>query len=283
MSHANCSHLSSSQAKLGLCIAITLIFMVVEFVAGKMFHSLALVSDAGHMLTDCLALMVVFVSSFISHFPKNLSKNFGYHRVQVLGSLINGILLLIVSVLIIVEAIERLYHPEQTSFKALLTLGSSGLIVNTVVFLIIHSMGASQISIKGAYLHVLADLLASLTAVAAGVVIYFTGNTLVDPILSIFISFIILWTSVNFIKETINILMEGAPKEIPFEKVKSIVHHIDPSIQEVSELKCWSLTSQKNFLILRIKRNSSSQKPLKEIKASLHKEFALEDIFIEEA
>ena len=280
MGHSH-SEKNESLPKIIVCILISCVFMVAEFLVGHKYNSLALVSDSGHMLTDVLSLVVLLVGTMVARLKPTEKLSFGYARIQILGGLFNGALLFIASIGIIIRAFELLHNPHETSFAAILVMGTSGLFVNILVFFILHSMGTHHLSVRGAYLHALSDLLASLTAILAGIIIYYTGNSSVDPILSILISLIIFWTGISFFRDTISILMEGTPKNLNLAAVRELILSSSADIKSIDTFHSWSITSNKHCLILKLKISGKKEFDSHDLKKELREKFSFSDIFIE--
>lgn len=235
---------------IGLCL--TGAFMVAEVVGGYLSGSLALLADAGHMLTDTVALFLAWLGFRLGSRPADARRSFGYSRLEVLAGLINALTLFVLVGWIAYEAVQRLFAPEEVLAGPMLVVAVLGLIVNLVVFRILSSADADHVNIKGAMLHVLGDLLGSVGAIAAAVIIWLTGWMPIDPILSLLVSLLILRSAWALLTRTLNILMEGAPDGVEPEALgNQLVETID-GLAGVGHLHVWSLSSGQTMATLDI-------------------------------
>ncbi len=228
--------------RLQWALAITVTFLVAEVVGGWLSNSLALLADAGHMLTDAGALGLSLFVSWFARQPSNARKTYGYLRLEILAAFINGATLLVMSVWIIWEAALRLRAPEATQGGLMMIVAIAGLVANLVAAWLLHPQDGDSINVRGAYLHVLGDLLGSLGTVAAAVIIQATGWMAADPIVSIFTSLLIVRGAWALVRESVDVLMEGAPAHISCDQVRSALAQI-PGVSEVHDLHVWTLTS----------------------------------------
>ena len=205
---------------LAFSFIITAIFMIVEFIGGLISNSLALISDSGHMLTDVGALAVSIGAVYLGSKKSDEDKTFGYKRLETIAAFINGITLIVISALILKEGIERLVHPVNIKQEQLIIIASIGLLVNIVSALILFKNSKENINIRAAFTHVIGDMLGSIGAIVAGLIIQFSGWLYADPLISILISFIILFSSISLLRETFHTLMEGTPRNINLKQVK---------------------------------------------------------------
>ena len=229
-------------------LLLTGIFMLVEVAGGLYAGSLALLADAGHMLTDTAALALAYGAFRLSRRPADQMRTYGYDRFQVLAAFINGLVLFVIVVWIIKEAIERILVPSEVLAIPLLVVATAGLIINLISFKILHPGSKDNLNIKGALLHVAFDILGSIGAIIAGVVIYFTGWMKIDPILSIFLAAMILPSAWNLVKKATHILMEGTPDSFDVEALKAdLVSHI-PGLKDIHHVHVWLLTAERPLL-----------------------------------
>lgn len=223
-------------------IIIIAITMLIEVVGGVISHSLALLSDAGHMLTDLFALILSWLAHRFSTKKSDLQRSYGYHRLQIIAAFVNGLTLFFIAIIIVIESIKRFIHPVDVEWKVMLVIALFGLIANIAVFLILHSKCENNINIRSAMLHVAGDILGSLAAIFASVVIMLTGWEIADPLLSVFVSVIILNSGYKIIKNSCHILLEGTPEGISSEKIKSHIMLELPEVIDVHHIHTWSLS-----------------------------------------
>jgi len=236
----SCGGLSGSRA-LGIALLLTLGYAGVELVTGLWFGSLALVSDAGHMFSDAVALALAWVAAWLSQRPAGLRHSFGLARAEVIAGFVNGLSMLLVVVLIVVEAIRRLLAPAPVAGLGVLVVAFVGLLLNLAAAFII-SRGERNLNTRAALLHVMSDVLGSVIAMAAGAVIYFTGWTPIDPILSLVISVLILASTIHLLREALHVLMEGVPAAIRLEEVGQALARV-PGVSSVHDLHVWNISS----------------------------------------
>jgi len=240
------SHGHASGRVLAWSLAATTIFVAVELTAGIVAHSLALISDAGHNATDALALALAWFAIFIQHKPADESRTFGYHRAGVLAAFVNAIVLIGLTGWMLYESVRRLMAPALVDENLMIWVAAGGIVLNGGIMLGLRTAG-SDINIRGAFLHMLGDLLGVIAIVIGALVIRATGWTQVDPVLSILISLLIVWTAWNITRESLNILLEGLPKGLELQKVISAVKEV-PGVLDVHDLHIWSLGSNSHAL-----------------------------------
>ena len=236
----------AAQRNLGIAMLATGLIMAVEVGGGLLYHSLALLSDAWHMLTDLLSMFLCFLAGRMALRPPTVDKTFGYHRVEVLSALANGITLVVVALYVFYEAFERIMFPRHVEVLGMLTVAVIGLIAN-VVSMTFLSKSVFNINIKSAFLHVVGDALSSVGVVAAAIVMFFTGWYIVDPAISIVIGIFIVYSTSRMLREVIQILMEGAPSRIKLEEVVKTLRTIE-NVVDVHDAHIWSITSYVHYL-----------------------------------
>ena len=229
-------------ARLKWVLVITGLFMVAEVVGGVISQSLALLADAGHMFTDVGALALSLVAMRLAQRPPSVRKTYGYVRLEILAALVNGATLLLIAGLIIFEAWQRLREPVEIDGAVMLTVAALGLVVNVVGALLLHAHAHDNLNVRGAYLHVLGDLLGSVGAIAAGIVILTTGWTPADPIISVVIALLILFSSWRLVREAADVLLEAVPAHIEMDAVLSDLRGIE-GLEDVHDVHVWTLTS----------------------------------------
>lgn len=238
--HAH-SHRGTTRA-LGLALALTASFMVVEFVAGHLTGSLALLADAGHMLSDVGSLSLALFATWIARRPPSANKTYGYKRFEVLAALANGVLLGVAAVIIGLEAHERWHAPRDVHGVGVIAVGVAGLVINLVSAAILHERGRHNVNVRAAMAHVLADALGSCAAIVAGLVVFFTGETRADPLLSVVVATILLWGASRLVGEAAHILMEGTPQGFNPAEVERTIQSVE-GVASVHDLHLWSITS----------------------------------------
>jgi cobalt-zinc-cadmium efflux system protein len=246
-SHAGHSHapaLSQSNERVVLIgFAITLVFAMVEIVGGLVSGSLALVADAGHMLTDAAALGLAWAGFRFGRRPSSASKSFGYRRFEVVAGFVNALSLLVLVGWIAFEAIGRLFSPDPVLSGPMLVVAIIGLVANLGVFALLQSGDRSHVNIRGAMLHVMGDLLGSVGAIIAAISIWLTGWTPIDPILSLLLSALILRSTWVLLRGALHILMEGTPAGLDPATVRTHLLSTVPGVASVEHLHMWSITS----------------------------------------
>ena len=228
--------------RLRTALAVTAVFLVVEVVGGLLANSLALLADAGHMLTDVAALALSLFVAWFSRQPASPQKTYGYLRWEVLAAFLNGATLLLISAWIVWEAIARLRAPEPLQSGLMLIVAVAGLLVNVVAARILHSSGETSLNVRAAYLHVLGDLLGSVGTVAAAVIIRWTGWLAADPIASLIMALLILRGAWGIVRESVDILLEATPSHISLGSVRTQLEAI-PGIESVHDVHVWTITS----------------------------------------
>ena len=229
-------------SRLGVVLGLTVAFMVVEAVGGWISGSLALLADAGHMLTDAGALGLSLLSAWIALRPATDSKTYGYQRWEILAALINGAALFGIAAWVIIEAFQRIQHPQPIRADLFLAVAAAGLVVNLISLRMLHDLRHGSLNTRGAYLHVLGDALGSVGALAAAGVIALTGWTLADPIISIVLALLILFGAWQLLKESTDILLEAVPGHLSMPEVHQRMLGV-PGVTAVHDLHVWTVTS----------------------------------------
>jgi len=241
------THGQTSGRVLAWSLVATGAFVAVEFVAGIRAHSLALISDAGHNATDALALLLAWFAVFLQYKPADESRTFGYHRAGVLAAFVNAIALIGLTAWMLYESVQRLMTPETVDENVMLWVAAAGILLNGGIMLGLRCSGSNDINIRGAFLHMLGDLLGVTGIMVGALVIRATGWTRVDPMLSIVISVLIVWTAWSITRESLNILLEGLPKGLELKQVVSAIRAIE-GVLDVHDLHIWSLGSNSHAL-----------------------------------
>ena len=233
---------AASLPRLTAVLGLTLSFMVVEAIGGWLSGSLALLADAGHMLTDAGALGLSLLSAWIALRPANDSKTYGYQRWEILAALINGAALFGIAAWVILEAFHRIRHPEPIRAEMFLIVAAGGLLVNLVSLRILHGVRHGNLNARGAYLHVMGDTLGSVGALAAAAVILLTGWTLADPIISIALALLILVGAWQLLRESTDVLLEAVPGHVSMAEVQRRMLGV-AGVTAVHDLHVWTVTS----------------------------------------
>lgn len=233
--------------RLTVVFALTLAYMIAEAVGGFLTNSLALLSDAGHMLTDAAALLLALMAIWFASRPVTPEKTYGYHRMEILAALANGIGLAAISLLIFYEALQRLASPEPVRGSEVAAIAIGGLIVNLISAWLLHDASEESLNVRGAFLHVLGDAMGSIGAIVSGLLIWWKGWTLADPIVSVMMCVLIVYGAWQLIRASVNILLEGAPSHIDVEAVIAAIGEL-PGVAEVHDLHIWTISSGKEAL-----------------------------------
>lgn len=221
---------------------ITMVFMVAEAVGGWLANSIALMADAGHMLGDAMSLGLALFMAWVAQRPANPEKTYGYLRVEIFAALINAVALLAIVGVIMWQAAERLRAPGEVRSGLMLAVAVAGLVANLAAMRLLHGGHRQSLNVRGAYLHVLGDLLGSVGTLGAALVIMFTGWTLADPLISIGIALLILVGAWRLLKESVDVLLEATPKHIELRDVERQIATID-GVEDVHDLHVWTVTS----------------------------------------
>jgi cobalt-zinc-cadmium efflux system protein len=242
--------LPDSERRVFWAMVLTGGFMGVEVVGGLVSGSLALLADAGHMLTDFAALGLAWFAFRVARRPPDRRRSYGYHRVQVLAAFVNGIMLVAVVGWILVEAIGRLFAPVEILGGVMLAVAVGGLLVNIASFALLHGGDRDNINMKAAAIHVLGDLLGSAAAILAAGVILATGWAPIDPLLSILVALLILRSSWSIIRKSGHILLEGTPEWLDVESLRDDLVAAVPGVEDVHHVHVWSLTTEHPLITL---------------------------------
>jgi cobalt-zinc-cadmium efflux system protein len=229
-----------------VALSLTLIYAFVELAGGVWSGSLALASDAGHMFSDSVALALAAGAAWLARRPPGLKHSYGLARAEVIGATLNGLLMLGIIVVLVVESVQRLLDPRPVIAGPVMVIAAIGLVVNAAVAYTL-SRGHSDLNVRAALIHVLGDLVSSLAAVIAGAVIYFTGWVMIDPILSLVIAGLILITTLGLLRDTLHVLMEGVPSAVDLTEIGTALAGV-PGVAAVHDLHVWSIGSDRAAL-----------------------------------
>lgn len=251
--------------KLRLTMAITGSVMVLEVIGGILTRSLALLSDAGHMFTHFFALGVSFIAIRIACKEPCHHRTFGFYRAEILAALFNGILLFVVTAYIFYEGIKRLLHPEPVLGLQMLAVAVIGLAVNVLSVLILRGGAKDDLNIRGAFLHVMADTVSSVVIIIGAIIIYFTGWNIIDPLLAIGISAVIAVWAWGLLRDSVNILLEVAPRGVTADDVSAELRRTIPEIREIHDMHIWVITSNMYSLTAHIALDPAASTRRREI------------------
>ena len=259
--HSHAAVTEGNAKKLTIALILTTTFLVIEFIAGIITQSLALLSDAAHMFTDAAALAIALAAIKIAKRPADDKRTFGYQRFEILAALFNASMLFFVAMYILYEAYQRFTQPPEIQSIGMLVVASIGLIINLISMKILMSSATESLNMKGAYLEVLSDALGSLGVIIGAVIIYFTNWYWVDTIIAVAIGFWVLPRTWILLKQSINILLEGVPEEVDIEKLRNDLLALD-GVESIHQLKVWAITSKNIHLTVHLFAPNADRKQL---------------------
>ena len=279
MSHDHVHETSESNLRrVMIALVLTGIFMIVEVVGGILSGSLALLADAGHMLTDTMALALAAVAFHVSKRPADGNLTYGYQRFQILAAFVNGLSLLLIVGWILFEAVQRFVTPRDILGGTMLVVAVAGLVVNVIAFAVLHSGDQDNLNIRGAALHVAGDLLGSVAAIVAAIVIIYTGWTLIDPILSVAVAALILRSAWALVKRSAHVLLEGAPDWLDVADMQERIVANVPGVTEIHHVHVWGLTPQQLMMTMHVALDDGVHSQLdvvRGVKAFVQKEYGI--------
>ena len=264
-----------NRSRVFFALCLTGGFMVVEIIGGILSGSLALLADAAHMLIDTVALFLTWLAFGLAGKPADDERTYGYHRFPILAAFTNGISMLFIVGWIFVEAVQRLYDPVEVLAGPMLAVAATGLLVNIVAAAILFGADRDNLNVRGAYLHVLGDLLGSVAAIAAAIVIMVSGWMLIDPLLSFLVGALILRSTWFLIRDSGHVLLEGTPAELDVREIGAdLVEHLD-AIEDVHHVHAWSLAQDRSLLTLhaRIREGADADAAINAIHRRLAERF----------
>ncbi len=272
------THPHSDDKRLLWALTLTGGFMVAEVIGGVMSNSLALLADAGHMLTDTVSLFLAWLAARLSRKPADKLRSYGYHRMQILAAFLNGTAFILIVIWIGYEAVQRFIDPPQVNALIMMPIAVLGLLVNIAAFAILHSGDHENLNIKAAVLHVIGDLLGSVAAITAGVIIYYTGWMPIDPILSVLVALLILRSAWFVIKQSSHILLEGTPDDVDVSNLKKVLSEAVPGVIDVHHVHLWSLTPKRPIITMHvlIEKNCQYTAVLENLKQVLKNNYGIE-------
>ncbi len=283
--HAHARHHGNERATriLRFSLVVTLAYIVLLVLAGVRSHSLALLSEAGHNLSDFFALLLSLIAVYLQSRPPSATKTYGYHRAGVLAALANAASLVAVSLLIFYEAFRRWRNPQQVHAEVMIGVAAAGVVMNGVIAVLLYRTGR-DVNLRSAFLHEIGDTLSTAAVIAGGWAILATGQNWIDSALSFGIGALILWSGFGIVRETLNILLEGTPRGIKLERVEAAIREID-GVNDIHDLHVWNLGSETRALSCHISiadiPPSVSERILRDVRGCLHTEFRIDHTTIQ--
>ena len=274
----NHSHIGDNMRRVVIALLLTGSFMIVEVIGGILSGSLALLADAGHMLTDTMALALAAVAFQVCKRPADAKLTYGYHRFQILAAFVNGLSLLFIVGWILVEAVDRFFSPTEVLGKTMLVVAAAGLVVNLIAFAVLHGGDRENLNIRGAAVHVAGDLLGSVAAIVAALVIIYTGWTPIDPILSVAVAMLILRSAWILVKRSAHVLLEGAPEWLDTKIMQDRIVGQVPVVSSIHHVHVWGMTPQDLMLTMHVRLEQEPGNPtecIRQIKEVLSAEYGI--------
>jgi cobalt-zinc-cadmium efflux system protein len=274
---------ADNQRRVFIAMLLTGGFMFAEVAGGIVAGSLALLADAGHMLTDCASLALAWTAFRIGRRGHDTRRTYGYHRFQVLAAFVNGLSLVAIVLWIAIEAVRRLLAPVEVLGGLMLVVAVLGLVVNLAAFWILHGGDRDNLNIRGAALHVMGDLLGSVAAIVAALVITWTGWMPIDPLLSVLVALLILRSAWLLVRRSTHILLEGTPDWLDVEELRRSLAAAVPPVEDVHHVHAWMLTSERPLLTMhaRVRPGADHDQVLRAIQQVLAREHGIEHATIQ--
>ena len=271
-----------SRRRLLIVLALTACYMFAEALGGWWTNSLALLADAGHMLTDVAALVLALMAVWFGARPATPRKTFGYHRLEILAALVNGVALIVMALLIFYQAYERWYEPREVESNLMIVVASGGLIVNLACAWLLHGEHHDDLNVHGAWLHIMGDALGSVGAIIAGVLMSVYGWYQADAVFSAAIALLIIWSSWHLIRESTNVLLEGTPAHINLASVEEAIRTTE-GVEGVHDLHVWTITSGREALSAHVVHAPTVVQPelLKVLRVKLHDRFGVDHLTLQ--
>jgi cobalt-zinc-cadmium efflux system protein len=256
--------------------------MFAEAIGGWWTGSLTLLADAGHMLTDVAALALALLAVWFGSRPATSRKTFGYYRLEIVAALVNGVALVLISLLIVYEAVQRWSSPPIVRSNVMIAVAVGGLLVNLGCAWILRGRHEIDLNIRGVWLHVMSDALGSVAAIIAGTIMWLYGWYVVDPLFSVLIALLIVWSSWALIRESTNVLLEGTPAHINLAAVEAAILETS-GVSAVHDLHIWTITSGREALSAHVIHSETTQAPelLRDLRAKLQTQFGVDHLTIQ--
>ncbi len=277
-SHAGHSHggEGTGAKRLGLVLALTASYMVAEIIGGLMSNSIALLADAGHMLSDVGALALALFALWIARRPANSRRTYGYARTEILAALVNGATLVGISLYIFVEAYGRLREPPPVQGAVVMVVAAGGLLINLIALWLLNANKSENLNVRGAWLHVLTDAMGSVGAILGGFAVWQLGWAWADPAISILIGVLVIYSSWSLLRDSVSVLMEGAPRDVDVDAVRDALI-LCPGVASVHDLHVWTIASGMYSLSAHVTLTGTepNEAILRRLEHTLHKEFGI--------
>jgi cobalt-zinc-cadmium efflux system protein len=280
--HRDHRHASAAPGRLRIVLVLTAAYMVAEVVGGFLANSLALLADAGHMLADVAALALGVFASWVARRPPNSERTYGYYRAEILAALANGAALLAVAVAIVVEAVRRIPNPEAVNGPAMFGVAAGGLCVNLIGMALLRDARHANLNVHGAWLHIALDALGSVGALTAGLLAWTFGWSLADPIASLLLSMLVVYSAWSLLRQAVAVLMEGTPSGIDADEVRGSMLGVQ-GVRDVHDLHVWTITSGMHSLSAHVSVAEARQagRILRELQAVLAERFGLDHVTLQ--
>ncbi|MFN2530793.1 MAG: cation diffusion facilitator family transporter [Pyrinomonadaceae bacterium] len=276
------AHSSDSWRRLSVVLFLTAIYMIAEILGGWWTGSLALLADAGHMFTDVAALSLALVAVWFSTRPATPSKTFGYYRLEIIAALVNGVALVVISLLIFYGAYRRWLSPPLVKSGPMILVAAGGLAINLICVWLLHARDEIDLNLRGAWLHVIGDAMGSVAAILAGISMAVFGWYTADPLFSVLIGLLIIWGSFRLIRDSTNVLLEGTPAHINLAAVEEAILTTG-GVNGVHDLHVWTITSGRDALSAHVIHRQAISPPdlLQELRTKLHDKFGVDHLTIQ--
>lgn len=261
---------------------LAVIYLVVEIVGGLVTHSLALLADGFHLFADAASIGISLFAAWLSHRPAPAQKTFGYQRVEILAAFFNALLLVIMGLGILIQSVDRLRHPVVVQANLMLWIALGGLVLNIVFARLLHGDQHSNMNIRGAYLHVLGDLLGTIGTIVAAILILTLNWQLSDPLIGCLIALLVGFSGINLLRDAVNVLLEGSPAHLDVEEVRHELLHFE-GIHAVHNLHVWNIDMQRTVLTahLEVTKDAFSGETLTRVQDILKERFGLAHVTLQ--
>ncbi|KDB55258.1 zinc transporter ZitB [Anaplasma phagocytophilum str. MRK] len=287
MTSCDSQYSPSMHRRMVMAIVVVACTLVVETIGGFVSHSLVLLSDAGHVFIDLVALILSFAAYRLATKEADEQRSYGYHRFQVMAAFVNGISWFVIAALIVIESIKRFVNPVEVHGHLMLPVAVVGFAANIFVFCMMYRKGEHNLNIRSAVLHVIGDLLCSVAAIASSIIIRFSGWQIIDPMLSLLVSTVMLISAFSIVKNSSNILLEGKPYNIDVGELQRNITSAIPNVIDVHHVHLWSLTAEYPIMTMHVRIAcgssdvASSVQVVKSIKKLLQEKFSISHVTIE--
>lgn len=265
-------------------LAITLVlsggYMLAEAIGGYLTNSLALLADAGHMLSDVTALALSLFALWFARRPATITRTYGFYRTEILAALANAVTLVVIGVFIIIEAYHRFQEPSRVLGGPMMAIAAGGLLVNLAGLWVLNAGKGDSLNVRGAWLHVLTDALGSVGAVGAGLLIWLFGWAWIDPATSVLIALLVVYSSWSLLRQSVAVLMEGTPAGIDVDRVREAMMSV-PGVTGVHDLHVWSITSGMDALSAHVEASGDAAGLLKSLRACLQDRFKIDHVTLQ--